>query len=652
LDRPGWLDAATVLCLPALMLYLGFNAGGYFAGTTGWATAAMAVVLAVRIAISGRPIAGGVSARLVLAASVFTLFALWTLLSGAWSGNHGRALLEFDRALLYLLVLLVFGSIEQPRPAFRYLPLGFAAAAVVLCAAGLATRALPDVWPFSVPDPTSRLAYPVTYSNGLGILTALGITACLHLASWERERVVVRVAAAAAIPLLGATLVLTFSRGGILAAALGAAVYAAFGRPRGLLTAVAATLGPFGAACWAAYDAELLATREPVTAATIAQGHDLVRTVVIAMVAAGLLLALLMRLERRWAHVQIPRPPRALLVGVLAAGIAAVVVAAVIVVPKAVDSPNGDSVGTHEHRATALTRDRLADVGGQTRVQYWKVSLGAFADEPIIGTGVGTFEKRWDKHRPTTENVTEGHSIYLETLGELGLVGAGLIIASLVMLVAPFAVRCFDPRPLSGVGLALGVAWLFHAGIDWDWELPVLTVGFFAFGGCALAAMPARWPGPVRLHPAARVALVALCLVIAITPITIVISQARLDRSVLALERGDCAEATREATAARSALSVRYEPYEILAYCASRSGDASGSIALMDSAIDRDPDDWHLYYGLALMRAAAGQDPRAAASRALQLNPREELARYVVRRFATDDPRVWERRARTAPLPL
>ena len=47
-----------------------------------------------------------------------------------------------------------------------------------------------------------------------------------------------------------------------------------------------------------------------------------------------------------------------------------------------------------------------------------------------------------------------------------------------------------------------------------------------------------------------------------------------------------------------------------------------------------------------------GQDPRAAANRALELNPREELAKYAARRFNTDDPRQWERRARGAPLPL
>lgn len=647
------MDIATVLTLPALMLYLGFNAGGYFADTTGWATAAMAVFLAARFAVSGRALAAP-SRSLVLTAGLLALFGLWTVLSGSWSGNRGRALLEFDRTLLYLLVLIAFGSIEQPRLALRFLPLGFAFAGVVLCGAGLATKALPDAWPFALPEPSSRLGFPVTYSNGLGILAALGIIVCLHIASWEGERTVTRMIGAAAIPLLAATLVLTFSRGAILAGVLGVAVYCVFGRPRGLLTGLVASVPAVAVVSVAAYDAGLLATRGPATAASIAQGHGLAWTVGLAMLGAGVLLGVLLRLERRWANVRLPKPPRSALVVAAVVGVAAVGVAVALLGGRVFDSLNGNVVRVGSERGTtAATRDRLTDVGGQTRPQYWKVSLSAFADEPITGTGVGTFAQRWAEHRPFAENVTEGHSIYLETLGELGIVGAGLIVAVLAMLVAPFVIQRRDRRPLQAVGLAAAIAWLVHAGIDWDWELPTLTVWLFAFGGCALAASPVRlsWP---RRRPSmpARIAVAAACLLLAITPVAIAISQRDLDRSVAAFERGNCGEATRLAQASHSALPTRAEPYEILSYCASRSGDGQDAISLMSSAIDRDPGDWRLYYGLAVVRAAAGDNPRAAAARARHLNPLEPLTSFAVKRLAGADPRQWQHRAQTAPLPF
>ncbi len=636
------------------MIYLGLNAGGYFADTTGWAAAALAVLLAVRLAVSGGTFIGTAGWRLIASVSSLGLFALWTLLSGSWSGNHGRALLEFDRALLYLLVLLVFGSIARPRVALRFLPWGFAVAAVALCAIGLATKTFPDAWPFSLPALSSRLAYPVTYSNGLGLLAALGITACLHLASWERERLAVRIAAATMMPLLAATLVLTFSRGGILVAIVGVVVYGAVARPRGLVTAAVALAGPVALASWAAYDAELLATRDPLTAASIAQGHSVARTVGIAMLGAGVLLGLLQLLEPRLAGLRIPRPPRALVVLV---AVAVAVAAVVVVGPRVVDSFNQDAgvgLGSHEHERepAGATRDRLADVGGQTRVQYWKVSLAAFDDEPIIGTGVGTFAQRWDENRPFAENVTEGHSVLIETLGELGLVGAALIVATLTLMIVAFVVPAGDPRPLRAVGLAAGVVWLMHACIDWDWELPVLTVGLFAFGGCVMAGSAARSRAPGRPSIVRRLVLGGACLLVVLTPVTIAISQSDLDRSVAAIERDDCAEATRLAEASRSALSVRSEPYEILAYCASRSGAGQDAVTLMNMAIDRDQNDWQLYYGLALVRAAAGEDPRPAAARALRLNPLEPLTQMAVRRLSGDDPREWQRRAQSAPLPL
>ena len=77
------------------------------------------------------------------------------------------------------------------------------------------------------------------------------------------------------------------------------------------------------------------------------------------------------------------------------------------------------------------------------------------------------------------------------------------------------------------------------------------------------------------------------------------------------------------------------------------------AIGAMRSGIDRDPENWELYYGLALVRANAGRDPRPAARQALRLNPHGALPRRAVRRFGTtSDPRKWKRRAQRARLPI
>lgn len=652
------LDGATVTLLPALTIYLGLNAGGYFAGSTGWAAAALAIALAVRVAVSARSLIAP-SRPLLLAAGGLGLLALWTLLSGEWSGNYGRALIEFDRALLYLLVLLHFGLLTRPRFALRFLPLGFALAAVILCGAGLVTRLLPDLWPFDLPMDGSRLAYPVTYSNGLGILASLGMISCLHVASWEREWAAARVLAAAALPLLAATLLLTFSRGAILAAAIGALLYVVLGRPRGLPAALLAIVPFVVLAAHAAYGADLLSSESPTRPAAIAQGEEVAATVGLSMLGAAVCLGLLLPLERWVTRRSLPRPSRRLSIGVAVALAIGVAAAGLIWAPDAVRELREELRGQGSTNGD-LTRDRLAaddlgDLGGQNRVDYWQVSLDAFEQEPLRGTGVGTFAERWASERPIPESVTEGHSVYLETLGELGLIGAALLTGVLVILLAGFiaGLRRGNRRPLYAAALGAAAAWLIHAAIDWDWELPVLTVWLFAFGGCALAVWRRRRAGARRSPPGwARALAAAACGLAAVTPATIAVSQSRLDASVAALLRGDCGEAERLAASASSTLPPRAEPYEILAYCHSRAGEHARAVAMISQAIDRDPGNWELRYGLALVRGAAGKDPSGAVRQLTRMNPLERFTVAAAERFAGEDPARWRRLARDAPLPL
>jgi hypothetical protein len=99
-------------------------------------------------------------------------------------------------------------------------------------------------------------------------------------------------------------------------------------------------------------------------------------------------------------------------------------------------------------------------------------------------------------------------------------------------------------------------------------------------------------------------------------------------------------------------LAVRPEPFEILAYCDVRLGRPALARAAMQQAVDRDPHNWQLRYGFALVRGATGVDPRSEARMALRLNPLDERTKDAVERFRTTDPRKWRRRALSARLPV
>src|SRR3954468_2392015 len=79
-----------------------FRAGGYFPFWTGLGAAALCLALVLRVTLAERPFAGWSTAATVACAGGAGL-ASWTLVSAAWSHAPERALVEFDRALLYVV---------------------------------------------------------------------------------------------------------------------------------------------------------------------------------------------------------------------------------------------------------------------------------------------------------------------------------------------------------------------------------------------------------------------------------------------------------------------------------------------------------------------------------------------------------------------
>ena len=137
------------LALPAaLTVTLAFLAGGFFPGTIGLAAGLLCLLLVARVTLAERPFAGW-SAPLAVTTGVLALFCVWTLASSGWSDAPARALAEFDRALLYLLVLAFLGLHARGPGHLSVLLRWVGLAIAVTCAIALATRLLPDDFPTS-----------------------------------------------------------------------------------------------------------------------------------------------------------------------------------------------------------------------------------------------------------------------------------------------------------------------------------------------------------------------------------------------------------------------------------------------------------------------------------------------------------------------
>ena len=176
-----------------------------------------------------------------------------------------------------------------------------------------------------------------------------------------------------------------------------------------------------------------------------------------------------------------------------------------------------------------------------------------------------------------------------------------------------------------------------------------MWVRVFAAGGLLRAGTRARLPVSGRLSP---VVGGLGCLLLLLTPLSLVRSQFALQRATSAFTAGNCPGAVDGALAAIEASSVRAEPFELLAWCDLRAGSAVLAERAMRSAQARDPCNWQYAYGLAVVRAAAGEDPRPATRRAMALNPRYDQVLWLERAMRGDKPARWRRAAARADLPV
>jgi O-antigen ligase len=127
----------------------------------------------------------------------------------------------------------------------------------------------------------------------------------------------------------------------------------------------------------------------------------------------------------------------------------------------------------------------LAKLFGQNRPLYWHVAWKEWELNRLLGSGAGTFDRYWLHYRTVGSFARDAHSLYLETLGELGPFGLALLLAALLIPLLALRGRRDPLLATAGAGY---VAFLVHAGVDWDWEIPAVTLAGLACGSAMLVA--------------------------------------------------------------------------------------------------------------------------------------------------------------------
>ena len=440
---------------------------------------------------------------------------LWSLLSTSWAESADQALTGANRWLLYLALFGVLVMLLR-EDRLSVLLVGSAGAVVLAFGVYQAVRLLgPSADSLFL---SRRLNEPLGYINGQAGYMLIGVWPLIALAERARWHLLKGVGVAGAALLCGLAL-LGQTRAIIPAAVASTVILLCLlpGRPRRAWTLLAVAAG-VGAATPALLD--IFDSAGPGRPPELGVINDAVAGLVLWAIVAGGVYAALSWIAARWLAPALGERRLTVASGALVAVIA---VAGSVAALAAVGNPatraqdQWDAFRNLNVTTTAESRSRFTS-GGGNRYDYWRVAWQQFRDHSVKGEGAGNFDRTWFAQRTVTEDVRQAHSIELQTLGELGIVGGVALLAFLGAILAGFGVRARRAR-VSARDLGLAVAgggmffvWLVHTSVDWLHLIPGVT-GIALCGAAVLVAPWRRAEGATGRSPA-RIAAVAACVVI------------------------------------------------------------------------------------------------------------------------------------------
>lgn len=579
----------------------------------------------VGLAVGAWPRAG-VPRPAIAAGVCIAALAVLTALSLAWANDDGRAFVEVVRVAGYvgMFALVVLASAQGSARSWL---LGLAMGLVAVAALALGSRLQPGLpggdneIGTSIPSARGRLSFPIGYWNGLGACMALGAVLLVWLAARGETRVG-RSLALAALPAILLTIYLTSSRGAMSAGIVGVGVLIALGPARTRLLGGLAIAAVGGGVLIALTEQRPLLVDDPGTSAARFAGDEILLATLIVGASVGLVRYLiddrLARLKLSW------RAPRVALAaaGVLAVG-ALIAADPVARFDEFKQPPEGEQL---QEFSVSGDLTRGASSG---RYQFWSTAADAFAEKPITGIGAGGYEAWWSQHGSLSVVVRNAHSLFWETLGELGAGGVILVISFLVL----GAVHGWRRRKSGGsragvveATLAVLAAGIFSAAIDWTWEIPavfgpvVVAVGLLT-GPATFRRMQ---PAPDRRAFGWGVATLLAGWAAVWVAGVLFLGELKLADSEAAAERGDLETAAQNASDASTLQPWAAEPHLQLALVHEQAGNFTGARREIGKAIDRAPDDWSLWFVASRIDEAAGDISAAFVNygRARELNPR------------------------------
>jgi hypothetical protein len=618
------------IAIAAAIAFTALSEGGYgvmfsaVAGLLIW----WVLLCALAVRPAGVPVAGAASVAFILLAA----YSLWAVLSALWAPDAGGAVYEAAKLLAYagaFGAIIVLGRRGSEAMWVWGLAMGLATVAAI----ALSVRFFPalegdrETLQASLPSAEGRLGFPLGYWNALAACMAMLIVLLGPLAVFSR-RLWLRGLCTALIPLPVLAIFLASSRGGAVAAVLGALVVLLLVRNR---MAIAGSYAITAPACLLvtafAADQErmLLGIGSEVARA---EGLSLILITALAVIATFLARVLLDAPLSRLTFPARLRKPAVITVLIL-------VGAAMVAADPAERWEQFKSPPSYEGSASGFVASHLQSGNGNGRYQFWGTALDALADEPLSGLGAGGFESYWNRNGPIEYRLRDAHGLLFETVSELGIVGAASILGFLVLTGWVGLRRAFKERrdtptfPSAAILVGVLAAGLAAVLVDWTWEIPSVALPILLAAGLLTCRPHGTAPatGSAALPAHFRVGMI-ITAVVALTVLgNVYLTELQLRESRTAISEDDFDGATDAAGRAAALAPWAAAPRVQQALIAERLGDIDASRELMSEAIERAPEDWKLRViaGRMALEASDAEAAEQLLEDARRLNPRSAI---------------------------
>lgn len=658
------IDLPIALALAAILAAIAFIAkGGLQLGSSTLVEVAVIVIAAALVAAA--VVVTGFTARVHggPALAFFGALAALTALSILWSLYPSDSWAETSRTFAYLAAFAAgIAAVRLARERWAAILGGVLLALVAISLWGLATKVAPGL--FDPDEVYGRLRQPYGYWNAVGVTAAMAMPLCLWLGTRPEGS---RAVNALAWPLLGTlivTMMLSFSRGSIVAAAIGLALWLAIVpfRLRSLAVLLPSFVVAAAVTAWAFAQGGLTDDRIALAERKDAGGELglILAGMLIGLFAIGIGLQILA--ERRPLPEQTRRR-----IGVAAIAVVAVSPFLLLGGLAFTDRGIGGTISDRWHdlsSAKAVTPQnepgRLTETAS-VRSIYWRRAIRVFEKHPVAGAGAGSFAQAQLRFRKEQAQAKHAHGYQFQTLADLGLIGLAVsLVALAAWLLATgrtlslrrgrvLSSRWNDERTALSALALVAIVFGVHSALDWTWFVPALAITAAFAGGWVAGRGPLearREPDGIPLLSEARsgiprgaalyrrigVALVVVAAAAVAVPAVMQEwrAQRKGDKALELVSAGRYPEARAAALRAKDLNPLSAEPYFELSAVDDAAGDRRGALFALQRAVQIEPANPEAWRRLGSYYLESLSDPARAITAlhgALFLDPLSQPAR-------------------------